>query len=148
MSSETVTVHLVQRLDYQFEVSFGDGVAPLLVDEPPPLGRRAGPSPAELLASAVGSCLAASLLFSLQKYKQQVDPVRSEVSAEVGRNDEGRLRVLAMQATLTLGVPRDGLQHLDRALSQFETYCTVTQSIAAAVPVTVRVFDAQGEQLK
>ena len=53
-----------------------------------------------------------------------------------------------MQATLTLGVPAATLEHLDRALAQFEAFCTVTQSIAVAIPVTVRVFDAQGAQLK
>ena len=40
--------------DYQFLVSFGDLTddAPLIVDEPPPLGGNAGPSPPALLAAA------------------------------------------------------------------------------------------------
>ena len=148
MSSDNVTVRLAQRRDYQFDVEFGEVVPSLLVDEPPPLGQRAGPSPVQLLAAAVANCLADSLLFALRKYKQQPEPIRSDVTAEVGRNSKGRLSVLAMQATLTLGVPADVLEHLDRALAQFETYCTVTQSIAPAVPVAVRVFDAHGAQLK
>jgi uncharacterized OsmC-like protein len=148
MSTENITVHLTQARDYQFEVRFGEGVPALLADEPPPLGQGAGPSPVQLLAASVANCLADSLLFALRKYKQQPEPIRCDVTAEVGRNSEARLRVLAMQATLTLGVPGHTLEHLDRALAQFETFCTVTQSIAAAIPVTVRVLDVDGAVLK
>jgi uncharacterized OsmC-like protein len=148
MSSANVSVHLVQRHDYQFDVQFGTGVPALLTDEPPPLGQGAGPSPTQLLAAAVGNCLSDSLLFALRKFKQAPEPMRCDVSAEVGRNAEGRLRVLAMQATLTLGVSAAALQHLDRALAQFEAFCTVTQSVGASIPISVRVFDSTGVQLK
>jgi uncharacterized OsmC-like protein len=96
MSNETVTVRLAQRQDYQFEVQFGPGVPPLLADEPAPLGQGQGPSPVQLLAAAVGNCLSDSLLFALRKFKQQPEPLQCEVSAEVGRNAEGRLRVLGL----------------------------------------------------
>jgi organic hydroperoxide reductase OsmC/OhrA len=66
----------------------------------------------------------------------------------VGRNAEGRMRVLGITARLHLGVAAAQLEHLDRVLSQFEDFCTVTQSVRAAIPVTVQVFDAQGVQLK
>jgi len=148
MAEQTITVRLAQRRDYQFDLLFGERVPPLLADEPPPLGQGAGPSPVQLLAGAVGNCLADSLLFALRKYKQQPEPISAEVRAEVGRNAEGRLRVLALEATLTLGVPAEALEHLERALTQFEGFCTVTQSIAPAIPVTVAVFDAQGARLK
>lgn len=147
-ANEIVTVRLAQRRDYQFELDFGAGVPPLLADEPPPLGQGSGPSPVQLLAAAVGNCLSDSLLFALRKYKQAPEPIRTELRAEVGRNAEGRLRVLSLQATLTLGTPAGALAHLDRALASFEGFCTVTQSIAAAIPVTVQVFDAQGTRLK
>lgn len=148
MAEQTITVRLAQRRDYQYDVQFGEGVPPLLADEPPPLGQGTGPSPVQLLAVAVGNCLADSLFFALRKYKQQPEPISAEVQAEVGRNAEGRLRVLALEATLTLGVPAEAIEHLERALTQFEAFCTVTQSIAAAVPVRVAVFDAQGSRLK
>lgn len=148
MTSETITVRLTQRRDYQFDVAFGQAVPSLLADEPPPLGAGAGPSPVQLLAAAVGNCLSDSLLFALRKYKQQPEPLACEVAAEVGRNGEGRLRVLSLQVTLTLGVPADVLEHLDRALAQFESFCTVTQSIAPAIPVALRVLDAHGAELK
>ena len=148
MAKQTITVRLAQRRDYQYDVQFGDGVPPLLADEPPPLGQGTGPSPVQLLAAAVGNCLADSLFFALRKYRQQSEPISAEVQAEVGRNAEGRLRVLALEATLTLGVPAEAIEHLERALTQFEAFCTVTQSIATAVPVRVAVFDAQGSRLK
>jgi uncharacterized OsmC-like protein len=148
MSNETVTVRLAQRQDYQFDVQFGPGVPALLADEPPPLGQGQGPSPVQLLAAAVGNCLSDSLLFALRKFKQQPEPLQCEVTAEVGRNAEGRLRVLGLQATITLGVPAEALEHLERVLTTFESYCTVTQSIAQGIPVRVQVIDAQGSILK
>jgi uncharacterized OsmC-like protein len=148
MSGKTVTVRLAQRQDYQFDADFGEGVPVLLTDEDPPIGQGAGPTPVQLLAAAAGNCLADSLLFALRKFKQQPEPIRCEVTAEVGRNAEGRLRVQQMTATLKLGAPAEALDHLDRALSQFEAFCTVKQSIAAAIPITTQVFDANGTRLK
>lgn len=149
MPAETrQTVRLDQVRDYQFDVHFGAGIAPLRTDEPAPIGAGQGPSPVQQLAAAVGNCLGASLLFALRKYKQQPEPIAVAVSATVGRNPEGRQRVLGLDATLTLGRPAAALEHLDRVLAQFEEFCTVTQSVRAAIPVTVHVVDAQGLTLK
>jgi organic hydroperoxide reductase OsmC/OhrA len=149
MSDNTLTtVELQQQSDYQFQIHFGATIPPLLGDEPPPLGQGAGPTPAQLLAAAVGNCLSDSLLFALRKFKQSPEPIRCQVQAEVGRSPEGRMRVLHMQATLHLGVPQSQLQHLDRVLEQFESFCTVTQSVRAAIPITVEVFDTDGVRLK
>ncbi|MEX8519393.1 MAG: OsmC family protein [Leptothrix sp. (in: b-proteobacteria)] len=148
MSDSPVIVRLQQRHDYQFDTSFGAEVPDLLADEPAPLGQGAGPSPVQLLAAAVGNCLLASLLFSLRKYKQAPEPLQCEVNAEVGRNAEQRLRVLHIGVQLTLGVPAADLLHLDRVLTQFENFCTVTESIRHGIPVTVAVFDSTGAQLK
>ena len=148
MSTKDITVRLAQKRDYQFEVQFGGNVPPLLADEPEPIGQGAGPSPVQLLASAVGNCLSNSLLFALRKYKQQPKPMLCEVSAQEGRNEQGRLRVLGITAKLSLGDRAEALQHLDRALAQFEAFCTVTQSVGKGIAVTVEVFDADGVQLK
>jgi organic hydroperoxide reductase OsmC/OhrA len=88
------------------------------------------------------------LLFALRKFKQSPEPLRCEVQADVGRNDEGKTRVVGIKAQLTLGVPAAQLQHLDRALDQFEAFCTVTQSVRLGIPVTVEVHDASGVKLK
>ena len=147
-ASATETVHLVQRQDYQFEMRFGPAAPSMLADEPPPLGQGAGPSPVQLLAAAVGNCLSDSLLFALRKFHQKPEPIRCDVAADVGRGPQGRLRVLGLRADLTLGVPAAALERLDRVLAQFEDFCTVTQSVGAAIPVTVTVRDADGLKLK
>ncbi len=146
--TKTETVRLDQVQDYQFDISFGDALPVLRGDEPAPLGRGLGPSPVQLLAAAVGNCLSDSLLFALRKFKQSPEPIRTEVVAEVGRNPEGRLRVLSMSATLTLGVPAAKLEHLERVMGSFEAYCTVTQSVGQGIPITTRVLDSDGQTVK
>jgi len=144
----TTTISLTQQQDYRFLIEFNAPVPPIVGDEPPPLGGAAGPSPVDFLASAVGNCLSDSLLFALRKFKQKPEPLRTQVHASVGRNEQGRMRVLALVAELHLGVPAAGLEHLQRVLDTFEQYCTVTQSVAGAIPITVKVFDSGGVQVK
>lgn len=144
--SQTITVTLVQRRDDPFGVDFGAGIPVLVVDEAPPLGNGAGPTPVQLMAAAVGNCLGASLTFALRKFKEQPGPLHCEVGVEVGRNPQGRLRVLSMQARLRLGDPAES--QLSRAFGQFMDFCTVTQSVREAFPVAVQVFDSHGVQLQ
>ena len=148
MSESNVRITLRQQQDYQFQVDFGEGIPPLLVDEPAPLGTGQGPSPVQLLAAAVGNCLSDSLLFALRKFKQTPEPLHCTVDAEIGRNEQKRLRVLKMTAALHLGVPASSLEHLDRVLGQFEAYCTVTQSVGQGIPIELHVFDSSGQRLK
>ncbi|HSB21593.1 MAG TPA: OsmC family protein [Burkholderiaceae bacterium] len=148
MAAEQVVVQLRQEDGYRFVASYADGAPAIVCDEPPPLGQRAGPSPVQLLATAVGNCLSDSLLFAFRKFKQAPEPLASEVVAQVGRNPEGRIRVLGMRVTIRLGVAAQRLEHLERVLSQFEAFCTVTQSVAPSIPVDVLVHDASGARLK
>jgi uncharacterized OsmC-like protein len=148
MSEEHVRVRLAQKQDYQFDIHFGGDIPVVMGDEPAPLGAGLGPSPVQLLAAAVGNCLSDSLLFALRKFKQAPEPIRCEVEAEVGRNAEGRLRVLELRAVLTLGVPASSLAHLERVLAQFEAYCTVTQSVGQGIAIRIEVVDALGVRLK
>lgn len=144
--SESVT--LEQQQDFRFANAFGEGIDVLVSDETPPVGTGRGPSPLQLLAAAVGNCLSASLLFALRKFKQAPEPIRARVEAVTGRNEQKRVRVQRMKVRLDLGVPADRLEHLDRALAQFEEFCTVTASVRAAIPVDVEVFDSLGAKLK
>ena len=148
MSESIVRITLRQQQDYQFQVDFGEGIPPLLADEPAPLGTGQGPSPVQLLAAAVGNCLSDSLLFALRKFKQTPEPLHCTVDAEIGRNEQKRLRVLKMTAALHLGVPASSLEYLDRVLDQFEAYCTVTQSVGQGIPIELHVFDSSGQRLK
>ena len=148
MSEPRPRVLLRQQQDFQFEIDFGEGKSRLLGDEGPPLGQGAGPTPVQLLAAAVGNCMADSLLFALRKFKQAPEPVSCEVTAEIGRNADKRMRVLGLDVALTLGVPAAQLEHLDRVLASFEDFCTVGASVAQGIPLNVTVHDSTGAQLK
>jgi uncharacterized OsmC-like protein len=141
-------VELRQESGYRFANRFAPGIPALYVDEPPPLGTGSGPSPTQLLAAAVGNCLAASLLFALRKFNQSPEPIQAAAAVTEGRNERKRLRVQRIHVRLTLGVPAGGLQNLDRALGTFEDYCTVTESVRQGIPVDVEVYDSQGTRLK
>lgn len=148
MSEKTVQVVLIQQHDYQFHVTFGDDVPALLTDEPAPLGQGQGPSPLQLLCAAVGNCLSDSILFAFRKFKQTPDPIAAVISANVGRNDQGRMRVVSILAELQLGVAEEKLDYLERVLNQFEDFCTVTQSVGLGIDIRVTVKDANGKILK
>lgn len=148
MSEPRPRVLLRQQQDFQFEIDFGEGKPRLLGDEGPPLGQGAGPTPVQLLAAAVGNCMADSLLFALRKFKQAPEPLSCEVTAEIGRNADNRLRVLKLEVALKLGVPAAQLEHLERVLVQFESFCTVGASVAQGIPLQVTVHDSTGAQLK
>ena len=60
---------LEQQEDFAFLIRFDQDIPPLLSDEPPPLGKDAGPNPSRLLAASVANCLSASLLFALRKFR-------------------------------------------------------------------------------
>ena len=147
MSNKRVSVTLKQQQDYRFEIRFDDNMPALISDEPEPLGTGTGPSPVQMLCAAVGNCLSDSLLFAFRKFKQVPEPLRCEVTAEVGRNAENRLRVLNMNARIDLGVPENKLDQLARVLDQFEDFCTVTQSVGQGIPITIEVFDSLGNKL-
>jgi uncharacterized OsmC-like protein len=142
------TIELQQQADYAFTIRFAPGLPALQADEPPPIGKGAGPSPTQLLAAAVGNCLSDSLIFALRKFKQAAEPISATAEATVGRNEQNRLRVQRIRVAIKLGVPAASLQNLDRALAQFEEFCTVTQSVRSAIPVDVEVYDSGGQRLK
>lgn len=145
--SDNITITITRQQGYQFLVDFGGAVPVITADLPPPLGQGFGPSPEHLLLSAIANCLSASLLFSLQKYKQDPGTLRATAHATVDRNGAGRLRVSHVAVDIALDKPADDLQHLDRVLEQFEAFCTVTESVRAGVPVSVVVRDAVGVRL-
>ncbi|MAK54558.1 MAG: peroxiredoxin [Pusillimonas sp.] len=148
MSDASTSVQLKQKKDFQFEISFGNNLPTILGDEPPPIGEGKGPSPAQFLAAAVGNCLSDSLFFAIKKYNGNPEPITCDVTATIGRNDQGRLRITHMKAVIQLGVAAEELNHLDRVLSQFEAFCTVTQSVGQGIPIDISVSDANGKELK
>ena len=142
--SHTISITITQKNNYQFLVDFGAAIPQLLADEPVPLGTGEGPSPSHLLLSAVANCLSSSLFFALQKFKQDAGGISTTATARIDRNEENRLRVLDIAVTIRLGKGGAEISHLDRVLSQFEPFCTVSQSVRHGIPISVVVEDSQG----
>ena len=142
-------IELRQQQDYRFAVHFDSTEIPeLITDEGAPLGGDAGPSPSQLLGTAVANCLGASLLFAMRKHGNEPGPLRLVATVHMARNEQKRLRIARIGVDLHLGIPAAAVQRLDRILDQFEDFCVVTQSVRAAIPVDVRVIDADGTLLE
>ena len=111
---------------------------PLRLDEPPPLGHDHAPNAARILAAAIGNCLAASLVFCLQKAKVTASGVRADVDVEIVRSETRRLRVGKVNVTLHTKLPA-GDPALTSCLGTFEDFCIVTQSVRHGIDVAVSV---------
>jgi len=141
-------VELFLQADYRFEVHFAKpGIPVLITDEEAPIGADAGPSPTQLLGVAVANCLAASLAFALRKFKNDPGALRARATVRLGRNEQKRLRIAHIAVDLHLPILAAQVLMLDRILSQFEDFCTVTQSVRAAILIDVRVIDRAGAVL-
>ena len=116
-------------------------------DEPPPLGKSEGATPSQLLIAAVANCLSDSLLFALRKFKQNPEPIETLATCEIGRNEQNRLRILAIRVEIHIGVLGDTLENLDRVLAQFQEFCTVSSSVSVGIPFNVFVLDSSKKQL-
>jgi hypothetical protein len=65
----------------------------LLADESASLGQGAGPALSHMLLAVVANCLSASLLFALQKFKQDGGDITARATCTVDRNESKRLRI-------------------------------------------------------
>jgi len=148
MDDKQPRVTLQQVKDYQFDIHYADDRPAIRSDEPPPLGAGAGPSPSHLLLAAVGNCMSSSLYFALTKFKLDPQGLTTYVSGDIGRNAAGRLRVLSIAVDIHMGASSQGMERLDRVLQQFEQFCTVGESVRQGIPVTVSVYDGNGQKLK
>jgi organic hydroperoxide reductase OsmC/OhrA len=142
--ASTFSLHVEQLNGFEFRVKFDKGqFAPLSLDEPPPLGHDTAPNAARILAAAIGNCLAASLLFCLQRAKVAAPSVSADVDVEIVRNEARRLRVGKVNVTLRTNLPAND-PSLSGCLSTFEDFCVVTQSVRQGIDVAVKVEGVQG----
>jgi len=148
MPSTQTIVRITRQSGYQFLVDFGPAMSNLVVDEPPPLGHMTGPSPDQMLMAAVANCLSASLTFALQKFKEDPGSLQAEVRATIERNPQNRLRISRLSVHLQLGVDATQLPHIERALAQFEEFCTVSMSVRQGIAIDVAVSDGKGVRLR
>lgn len=139
--TRTARAHVQFEDGYRFDVTFPDvpGAPSMRIDEAPPLGVGAGPTPAGVLAAAVGGCLAASLRFCLAKAHVEPDAINVDIATHIAPNDRGRLRITGIDVRLVPCIPATDTARLERCRSLFEDFCIVTESVRAGIPVTVAV---------
>ncbi|MEZ4588589.1 MAG: OsmC family protein [Gemmatimonadales bacterium] len=138
MSDHEFGVRLLLQDGYRFEVQ-ADGAPDFVVDEAAPLGEGAGPNPARLVATAVGHCLASSLLFCLRKARVPVAGVVVDVRGTYRRTERTRLRLGGLSVTLSPGLEGTEPERVARCLEIFEDYCVVTEALREGLPITVDV---------
>jgi uncharacterized OsmC-like protein len=140
MEAQHFRVTVSRRRGYAFSAAFDNTEWPaVILDEPPPLGGAEGPNPTRILGVAVGTCLSSSLLFCLAKARVEVGTFEARVEGTVARNDEGRLRITELRVTLAPSVRDADRERMQRCLSLFEDFCTVTASVRKGVPIHVEV---------
>jgi organic hydroperoxide reductase OsmC/OhrA len=143
-----IRITLEQEDDYSFRIRFDETtIADLMTDEPEPLGKGEGPNPTRLLLSAVANCLSASLLFALRKFKNAPGKLVTHATAELVRNEQGRLRVGHIHADIRLAEAGTAHASMERILAQFENFCVVTESVRHGIDVSVSITDTEGVQL-
>lgn len=145
MEDKSFSVKLKLLENYLFEVDFGD-FGNVITDEPEPLGGGEGPNPVRMLAASIANCLAASLLFSIRKFKEDPGTISAEISGTLERV-EGKWRAPRMAVNLHLGNSQGSIPHIERALKTFEDFCIVKQSVRSGIEVDVSVFDSTGTEL-
>ncbi len=143
METKEFALQLQLEEGYRFSVDFAQGLPPLVMDEPEPLGRGEGPNAARVLGAAIGNCLGASLLFCLQRSKVAVHGLRVEVAGTLARNEQGRFRIAAVRVRLLPGIAAGDRERIERCLGIFEDYCIVTQSVRQGIDVQVEVAPAE-----
>ena len=140
MSDRSIETKLRLIEGYKFDVNFDVDYLPNMVaDEPKPIGEGSGPNAPRLLATAVGQCMSSSLIYCLTKARIPVNNLETTVKTNLFKNENGRTRIKSIDIQISLEVNEEDKTRLNRCLTIFEDYCTVTQSIRNGIQVNVKV---------
>jgi uncharacterized OsmC-like protein len=141
MADGSPTAELGQVERYRFEARYpGRPFGPIVVDEASPTGGDGGPTPVEVLATAVGHCMSSTLLNTLERAHVPASPLRATVEAEVGRNEKGRLRVRRLAVELRIQpLAEADRPRFDHAVSIFEDFCTVSGAVREGIRIDAHV---------
>lgn len=139
MEEKEFALQLTLEDGYRMSVDFGPDLAAITMDEAAPLGAGLGPNPARLLASAVGGCLGASLLFCLRRARVDVQGLTVAVAGRMQRNERGRWRIAGFTVRLAPELAAGDSDRMGRCLELFEDYCIVTESVRHGIAVAVEV---------
>ncbi|HEY9085867.1 MAG TPA: OsmC family protein [Candidatus Tyrphobacter sp.] len=130
-------VMLERKSRYEFLARIEGTTSTLSVDEGPPLGEGNGASPDALLGAAIGSCLASSFLFCVEKARVELEELSVRVNVDKIRNEHGRIRIGAIGVEFRVKVSPEHRARLERCRDLFGEYCTVTESVRQGIPVDV-----------
>ena len=112
--------------------------------------RHSAPARADACRPARGGGRRVSLgklTLCLNKAHLEPDAVNAHVTARMGRNESGRLRIEAIDVDLTPCFPGADASRFDRCKALYEDFCIVTESVRHGIPVNVHVARC-GEELK
>jgi organic hydroperoxide reductase OsmC/OhrA len=140
MAEETthhVTVRLARGFEFLAEFADVPNAAPLVFDEPPPLGHGRAPNAAAVLGAAVGNCLAASFAFCLRKARIEPAELVADVQTHVVRDERGRFRINSIDVAIAPEFAEGAVPRIERCEALFEDFCTVTASVRRGIPVQV-----------
>jgi organic hydroperoxide reductase OsmC/OhrA len=134
------SVEIAQEESFRFSVDFGlEGMAPFYMDEPEPVGANTGPNASKVLAAAMANCLAASLMFCLQKSRVEIEDMKATAKGVLRRNEDRRWRIVEINVDLYPKVPEDKGKQLERCKDIFDDFCIVSKSIEQGIPVNIKV---------
>ena len=140
MSERSIETKLLRIDGYKFDVNFDVDYLPNVVaDEPKPIGEGAGPNAPRLLAAAVGQCMSSSLIYCLNKARIPILNLETTVKTNLFKNEKGLTRIKSIDMQIDLEINEEDKTRLQRCLTIFEDYCTVTQSIRNGIEVNVKV---------
>ena len=140
MSERSIETKLLRIDGYKFDVNFDVDYLPNMVaDEPKPIGEGAGPNAPRLLAAAVGQCMSSSLIYCLNKARIPIKKLEATVKTNLFKNEKGLTRIKNIDIQINLEINEEDKTRLQRCLTIFEDYCTVTQSIRQGIQVDVKV---------
>ncbi len=133
-------VEMTRESGFRFSINFGvDGMDPFYMDEPEPVGKNTGPNAGKMVGAALANCLAASLMFCLQKSRVEVQGMKSTARGVLVRNDKGRGRIKEVNVDLYPEVEPGKTKQLERCKEIFDDFCIVSKSIEQGLPVNVKV---------
>lgn len=135
-------VEMTRASGFRFSVDFGiESMNQFYMDEPEPVGENTGPNAGKMIGAALANCLAASLMFCLQKSRVDVKGMKSSARGILERNENGRWRIKEVNVDLYPEIDSEKIKQLERCKEIFDDFCIVSKSIEQGIPVNVSVHD-------
>ena len=132
-------VELKHREGCMFDARFRTKEGDLLMREPFGIGIDYGPEAVTLFTMSAAYCMAASLNYYLAKARVLPTTLRAKGHVEMRLTDEHYRRIKCLDIDIRIEVAEKEHKRLERALSRFNDFCIITESIRGSFPVRVQV---------